>query len=416
MKKKIVITFVLLLIIPSLLSNLVSSREGFEFNFKDVNHYDKGYRYNIQGWVYIHIEGEPYERGYQYGYLATAEIIDTIYRWSNMAHDQKFMEIFIIKNLPKNYDKLSEQMWDICRTLTMKNFIDKVPEEYKQEMKGMADGIKANGGKVFGRDIEFEDIAAAHFIQDCIYTIRFSKYKFHPFQGIFSFSKIKSLVKTLINVIKNPDIRIDERENPGHCSAFIATGSATVDGGIVVGHSTHFNLIIAERCNILLDVQPTNGHRFIMAAPPGSMWSQEDYYQNDQGIILTETELPQGPWKKDGIPKGIRGRNAIQYSSNIDEVIEHLMDGNNGLIPNEWLIGDTKTGEIASLEQALFNTPVKRTFDGCYYSYNAPHDKKVRRELFGFIDFIPFLWNHVIIMGCLLFPFFYRSVICQSLS
>jgi len=30
----------------------------------------KGYRYNIQGWVYIHIEGEPYERGYQYGYLA----------------------------------------------------------------------------------------------------------------------------------------------------------------------------------------------------------------------------------------------------------------------------------------------------------------------------------------------------------
>lgn len=41
--------------------------------------YGKGYRYNVQGWVYIHIEGEPYERGYQYGYLASAEIVDMIH-------------------------------------------------------------------------------------------------------------------------------------------------------------------------------------------------------------------------------------------------------------------------------------------------------------------------------------------------
>ena len=40
--------------------------------------YGKGYRYNIQGWVYIHIEGGPYERGYQYGYLASSEIVDMI--------------------------------------------------------------------------------------------------------------------------------------------------------------------------------------------------------------------------------------------------------------------------------------------------------------------------------------------------
>ena len=28
--------------------------------------YGKGYRYNIQGWTYLHLEGTPYERGYQY--------------------------------------------------------------------------------------------------------------------------------------------------------------------------------------------------------------------------------------------------------------------------------------------------------------------------------------------------------------
>ena len=42
--------------------------------------YGKGYRYNIQGWVYLHIEGEPYERGYQYGYLASAEIVVRVLR------------------------------------------------------------------------------------------------------------------------------------------------------------------------------------------------------------------------------------------------------------------------------------------------------------------------------------------------
>ena len=68
--------------------------------------YEKGHRYNIQGWVYIHIEGEPYERGYQYGYLASAEIIDTIQRWSNLGHDFKFMKLSLKKKLTENYDEL----------------------------------------------------------------------------------------------------------------------------------------------------------------------------------------------------------------------------------------------------------------------------------------------------------------------
>ena len=128
--------------------------------------YGKGYRYNIQGWVYLHIEGEPYERGYQYGYLATAEIIDTIYRWAELAHGADFMNIFIIKKLPKNHDKLSEQFWNICKSNAMNMFLNQIPDEYQQEMKGMVDGIKNRGGKVFGHDVEFEDIITINLLQD----------------------------------------------------------------------------------------------------------------------------------------------------------------------------------------------------------------------------------------------------------
>ena len=194
---------------------------------------------------------------------------------------------------------------------------------------------------------------------------------------------IRDRFKGLISGIKNFISKIFWDGEDEHCVAFIATGDATTNGEIVVAHSTQFNPIIAEKCNIILDNKPKNGFRFMMTTYPGAIWSCEDYYQNENGIILTETELPQGPWTKKGIPKGVRSRNAIQYSDSIDEVIDYLMEGNNGLIPNEWLIGDTKTGEIASLEQALYNTPIKRTFNGLYWSCNFPHDPKIRRELYG---------------------------------
>jgi len=342
-----------------------------ELNEKYNNRYDQGFRYNIQGWVYLHIEGAPYERGYQYGYLASDEIIDMIQRWSNLGHNFKFMEFFVIKNLPKNYEKLSEQWWNICRETSTKIFLKQVPEEYVKEMKGMTEGIKDRGGKIFGRDIEFEDIVASQFVQDIQYTISNSRKGFHP---------ILDFLNGLKDIFSGDILNHD-----GHCNAFIATGDATSNGEIIVAHATVFPPYISERCNFIVDVKPSEGYRFTMVGPPGSLWSQEDWYQNNQGIILTETETtPQGPWKIRGTtPKGVRSRKAIQYSSSIDEVIRNLKDGNNGLIPNEWLIGDTKTGEIASYQQALYNTPTKRTFNGYYFSNCFPHSAKVLAELTG---------------------------------
>jgi len=371
MKRVACIIIISILLTTVLLpSNLIAEEE----NVPDIissAHYEKGYRYNIQGWIYIHIEGEPYERGYQYGYLAAAEIIDMIQRSSNYGHNIKFMRWFIIKNQPKNYDKLSEQWWNICKSRSVNKFWKQYPEEYKEEIKGIADGAKARGGKVFGNDIGYKDILALNEFQNSEWSIRYFRKSIHPFRGVFS--GVKELLSG----------NIKKSNEPGHCSAFIATGDATTDGGIVVGHSTLFSPYIAERCNLILDVQPSDGHRFIMTTFPGAIWSNEDFYQNDCGIALTETALPQGPWKRRGVTIGVRARNAIQYSDSIDDVIASLLDGNNGLIPDEWLIGDTKTGEIASIELALYNTPIKRTFDGFYWSCNAPHDPKVAREVYG---------------------------------
>jgi outer membrane protein assembly factor BamB len=358
---------IFLLIVVNLIPFIVTADERKQ---KIVNaaQYEKGFRYNIQGWTFIHLEGDPYERGYQYGYLASAEIENTFKRWANTGH-----EIPFTRNPPKDYYKLSEAWWKTCKEKSMNYFEKHVPEEYKEEMRGMMDGLNEQGVKMFGKSVKYADIVAAQFIQDVWYGFYYdySYRKFHP-------------IRSLIFGIRDLFLGNKDYGHLGHCNAFIATGDATEDGEIVVAHATQFQLSIAQRVNFIVDVNPTSGYRFIMAAPPGSIWSQEDYYQNEKGIILTESELvPQGPFNLRKTPKGVRSRLAIQYSSTIDEVISTLQKGNNGLIPNEWLIGDTKTGEIARLEQAFFHTPITRKNNGYFFTCKAPHNKKVERELWG---------------------------------
>jgi len=355
----IIIFFLLITVVPSLASE---EKSGIITSGK----FNKGYRYNIQGWVYIHIEGEPYERGFQHGYLASKEIIDMIDRWATWGRNVKIMNLYSIKD--------SEKYWEKCKNKAMNEFEPYYTDEYRQEMKGIADGVNERGETIFGRKIQYEDILTLNEIVDCWFSYRYLLKKVHPVRSIFN------SFKDLIN--------INIENEPNFCSAFIATGDATSEGEIVIAHTTHIpKLYLPERFNIILDITPTNGNRFIMTTQPGSIWSMEDYYQNEKGIVLCETTFIQGPWKQKATPIAVRARNAIQYSNNIDEAIQFLKKDNNGLYANEWLIGDTKTGEIATIQLALFNTPIKRTFNGYYWSCNIAHDKKVKREIYGIRSF-----------------------------
>jgi len=241
-----------LLIFPNCLSSEINTKTDFITS----GVYEKGYRYNIQGWVFVHIEGKPYERGFQYGYLASNEILDMIQRWSNLAHDIKFMKLFLIKNLPKNYDKLSELWWKICKSKSMRFFEKNVPMEYKEEMRGIKDGMNAKGAKLFGKNIEYEDIVASQFVQDVLYAFfQWNFKRFHP-------------IRNLLYAIKQILNKKNYNEDFGHCRAIIATGDATTDGSVVVAHATtFFYKYITQRCNFILDIKPSSGYRFLMTAP-----------------------------------------------------------------------------------------------------------------------------------------------------
>ncbi len=365
-----------LLIVVMLIAVLfVNSAESVEQEKPTVitsGQYEKGYRYNIQGWVYIHIEGEPYKRGYQYGYLAAAEIIDMMNRWSHHGVGTKILYFYKVKN--------AQQWWKICKSTSLDVFWKQYPEEYKEEVKGIAEGVRDRGGEIFGKSVDYGDILTLSQMQET--TVMLIK----PLTGIHPFRDLIYSVKSYLGG-ESPDEDIEI----GMCSAFLATGDATPDGRIVAAHTSQFAYPITERCNIMLDVEPSEGNRFIMTAPPGQIWSNENYYQSDAGIVLMETTPGASRfWTKKGIPWAIRARRAIQYSNSIDDVIRILKTGNNGLYPSEWSVGDTKTGEIASIELGFMKSAVKRTFNGFYWSCSMLEEPVVKREVYGILSLLPF--------------------------
>ena len=54
-----------------------------------------------------------------------------------------------------------------------------------------------------------------------------------------------------------------------HCSAFIATGSATADGSIVLGHNSSTDFWQGQFENVILDITPDDGNRMVMQTAPG---------------------------------------------------------------------------------------------------------------------------------------------------
>jgi outer membrane protein assembly factor BamB len=382
-----------------LFSNIIFAHEvnSSSPNDKNVasineNQIEDSYRYNIKGWIYVHIEGDPYNRGYQYGFLLSEEITDLMTRWSNTIHNHPKIKPYNGLYSQDKYDKISKIWWDFCKSQALRMYWDEYPTEYKEEIKGIAAGVSSNGGTIHGEPVSYEDVLTSNQMYEIMSKLTDNKIRkgFHPLINLFGNikSELSELEKISINQFMD-DFSVKPEHH--HCSSFIATGDATSDGQLIISNSMWsssngsgafwWSNYIAIRWNVVLDVTPTTGNRFMMACAPGYIWSDHDFYQNEAGIVFIETTLPQGLWKERGLPLAVRARTAIQYSNNIDDVIYYLKHQNDGVMNAVWLIGDTKTGEIARFELGLYNDAViERTFNGFQWSANNPIDLGVRLE------------------------------------
>ena len=293
---------------------------------------DGGFRRPAQnGWIYVHLQGTPSSIGYQHGYLLSREIED----------NKRAIELSATHDTGKT--------WEQLRELGRGIYWPHVPAEYRDELGGIADGLRARGST-----LTLDDLVAMNGFMEFDYYL----------------NEVKKRKGTA------PAASVAE-----HCSAFIATGAYTKDGKIVIGHNNWTDYLTATRWNIIFDVVPASGHHFIMDGMPGLIHSGDDFGINDAGMMITETTISNfHGFDENGVPEFVRARKAMQYSESIDDFARIMKDGNNGGYANTWLVGDRKTSEIGRLELGLKNVTLDKTRSGYFVGSNFPINPKLIQQ------------------------------------
>jgi len=170
-----------------------------------------------------------------------------------------------------------------------------------------------------------------------------------------------------------------DQTDKDRCSAFIATGSATREGRIVMAHNSWDAFEQGQFFNLILDIQPDEGHRIFMQSVPGYIHSMADFFVTDAGIMGTETTIGGfGDYDPNEVPEFFRVRKAMQYADDLDQLVKMMEKKNNGGYANSWLLADANTGEIMRLELGLNYQNVERKTDGYFVGFNAPVDPRIR--------------------------------------
>jgi len=290
----------------------------------------KGYRFQRAGWIYLHAEGTPRALGFQHGYLLAPEIKEAL-RVSRV-----------------QWEHMSALPWSWLVTKADGLLTAKVDPANLTELDGIVEGLAAAGISSSRAEL------VAYNAQPELF------YSWWPLE----FRRLKEGAKVSV---------------PQSCSAFIATGSWTRDGGVVLGHNT-MNGYEGPWCNLVLDLVPEKGHRILMQAAPGCIHSGTDFFITSAGLMGTETTIGgfEG-FDPEGLPEFARMRRATQDAATIDDWCRIMKQGNNGGYANAWLLGDANTGEIARLELGLKIVAFERTKDGFFTGSNIAEDPRLLR-------------------------------------
>jgi hypothetical protein len=290
----------------------------------------KARRQDTNGWVYLHIEGTPAERGFQHGYLLAREIARAV------------------KTTREEWHRDSGMEWSWLLAKSRRFITTQVDAENLAELEGIAEGARANGF-----DTTRDEIIAYNAIIDLAgYWWPGEKKKW--------------------------DYNSPNRPKEA-CSSFIAVGSTTAGGGVVLGHNTMSGYVDAQYF-VIADIAPAKGHRILMQTQPGWVHSGTDFFITDAGLVGSETTIGGfHGFKEKAVPEFVRMRRATQDASTIEEWCQIMKKGNNGGYANAWLLGDVNKNEIACLELGLKHVNFEKKRDGFFVSSNVAEDTRILR-------------------------------------
>ncbi len=285
------------------LSNPISADD-----FHIVASYGESYlSENSVGKRLLYLEGDAYQRGYAEGYLCpqgaqrmTKDYLENFFL--EMAEELGINVDF------RQYPWLWDLMWNILRILVVANQ-DAVPEEFLQEMRGIADACRD-----LGYDVSYRDVLTLNVGIDTLQSV------LTGFQALF-------------------------------CNEFAVFGDATEDGGLLHGRDLMFATggdVLADE-SLMMVHNPTQGYPFVAAAAPGLVGIPTGL--NTQGVscgmdvvysIFTRPLIS-------GKGTMILCRQVVQFAGSLDEGIALIRDCDRA-VPWLYLIADGEQCQAAVLE------------------------------------------------------------------
>jgi hypothetical protein len=320
-------------------------------------------RADVNGWIYLHIEGEPYERGYQHGYLLAAELREAL----------RCIRYLIYQDTGVSFDWFAENARAMYEEMLSGNadgiLKDNFGSELLQELEGIVAGANANRRRAEPK------VTLADLIGWNAYPELICQWWPAVFAGQIKppIPLQKAESQQAAQPFTSPVAPPRWHHFAHSCSAFIASGKSTADGGIVVAQTTWQRFANGDAYNLLLDVQPASGHRLLMQSVPGYVHSSTDFWLTGAGLVIAETSLNVNGFDPKGLPEFVRVRRACQHADSIRAWRDLFRFGNNGGYVNTWLLGDARRGEIAAYELTLNHDemqPIRKS--GYYASCNIP--------------------------------------------
>jgi hypothetical protein len=324
-------------------------------------------RADVHGWIYLRVEGSPYERGFQHGCHCAAELRAAL----------RSIRYLIYQDTGIEFDWFARNAHAMYADMLSGNWGGKLPDNFgKQildELQGIVDGANQ------ARKPREAEVTLADLIGWNAYPEMICQW----FPAVMG-GQIKPAVP--IPKVREPNELVALVSQPRRwhhfshsCSAFIASGKWTADGALVAAQTTWQRFANGDAYNIILDLNPDVGERMVMQSVPGYVYSSTDFCVTGGGLVVAETSLDVNGFDPKGLPDFLRTRRACQFARSIPDWCKLFRLGNNGGYVNTWLLGEVNSGKIAAYELTLSHEqlqPVVRS--GYYASCNMPLSVPIR--------------------------------------
>ncbi len=329
------------------------------------------WRLDRDGWIELHIEGTPYERGCQHGWLLAAEIRDALRSIADL--------LWLDTATPFSWWAANARaMWfDRLSRNGGGNPADDATQQIFEELSGIVDGVNANG-RGSQATISIDEVLGWNGYPEmiCQWFPEVLAGRLKPLVPLPSQCPAPGASSAGLPMMRSPH----QLWTRHHCSAFISTGEWTADGQILAAHTTWQRFANGDHYNVVAHIQPPagEGYAVTMQTAPGYVASSMDFGQNAAGIVAASTSIGASGFLQDALPYFVRARRAGQRAHTIETWIELFRAGNNGGYANTWLLGEASTARIAAYEITATHEETQGPIDsGAFASCNIPLSKVI---------------------------------------